>query len=170
MTAAARPVSDVHLVQVNVARLQAPLDSAQLKDFVDLLGPINALADSAPGFVWRLQDASGNATEIRFGSDPMLIVNLTVWESVEALWQFAYHSRHMDLLRRRREWFERHAESYLALWWVPAGTIPTTDDAHERLSSLRANGPTPFAFTFRAQFTAEGSPVASPPASDQMLG
>jgi Domain of unknown function (DUF3291) len=151
--------ADVHLAQANVARLLAPLDSAQLEAFVDLLAPINALADASPGFVWRLQDASGNATGIRFAPDPMVIVNLSVWESREALWQFVYRTRHMDLLRRRREWFERHLEPYLVLWWLPTGTIPSTDDAHERLAALRSRGPTPFAFTFGEGFAADGSPL-----------
>ncbi len=143
------------VAQVNIALPLEPLTSARLADFVDRLEPVNALADAAPGFVWRLQTESGDATGVQVSDDPLLIVNLTVWESVEALESFAYRqATHLAVLRRRREWFERHIEAPTALWWVAAGHIPTLDEALDRLATLRARGPSPQAFTFRERFPA----------------
>jgi Domain of unknown function (DUF3291) len=146
----------VHLAQVNVARLRAPLDSPQLADFVAGLEPINALGDASPGFVWRLQTEDGDATAVPVLDDDSLLVNLTVWESIEALAEFAYGGRHRQVMRRRREWFEKLAEAYLALWWVPVGHVPTVKEAEERLLHLRRHGPTPLAFTFRTPFAPPG--------------
>ena len=146
-----------HLAQVNIARLVAPLDSPQLAGFVANLQPINAIADASPGFVWRLQTEKGDATSLRFSDDEWLIVNMSVWESVEALLDYVYRSAHADVLRRRQEWFERMREAFVALWWIDAGTLPTIDDARERLAALRADGPTPFAFTLKQTF-----PVSRP--------
>jgi hypothetical protein len=145
------------LVQVNVARAKAPLDSAALAGFIALLEPVNARADAAPGFVWRLQDDAGDATSIRISEDAQLIVNLSVWESLEDLWQFVYDSGHIDVMRRRREWMERLAEAHLALFWIPAGSIPSVDEALARLDHLRAHGPTQHAFTFKHHFPPPGT-------------
>jgi len=142
-----------HLAQVNVATVRAPLDSPELAGFVAQLEPINALADHSPGFVWRLQTEDGDATAIRPFQDERIMVNLSVWESLEALRIFVYASRHLDVMRRRREWFHR-MDAYLALWWVPAGTIPTVAQAKDRLQLLAGNGPSPDAFTFRVPFPA----------------
>ncbi|HYW24438.1 MAG TPA: DUF3291 domain-containing protein [Terriglobales bacterium] len=142
-----------HVAQVNVARVLAPLDTPALKDFVDSLEPVNALADRSPGFVWRLQTESGDATAIRPYDDERIMVNLSVWRSPADLWNFVYLSRHLDFVRRRREWFER-IEPYLALWWVPAGTVPSVEEAKQRLERLRRDGPGPEAFTFRAPWGA----------------
>jgi hypothetical protein len=142
-----------HVAQVNVARMLAPLDSDVMRGFVDGLVPINALADGSPGFVWRLQTDAGDATAIRPYEDDRIMVNLSVWRSLPELWDFVYHSRHLDLMRRRREWFER-VDPYLALWWVPAGTLPTVEEAKLRLDRLRLDGPGPEAFTFRDPFPA----------------
>ena len=140
------------LAQVNIARLSAPLESEEIRDFREGLEPINALAERSPGFVWRLADESGDATAIRAFADEMIIVNLTVWESVEALRAFAYDTEHIAYLRRRREWFERMAEAYTTMWWVPAGHVPSVAEAAERLDLLRRRGPSPEAFTFRHPF------------------
>ena len=142
-----------HLAQVNVATVRAPLDSPELAGFVAQLEPINALADHAPGFVWRLQTEDGDATSIRPYDDERIMVNLSVWKSLESLRAFVYASRHLDVMRRRREWFHR-MDTYLALWWVPAGTIPTVAQAKDRLQLLAGNGPSPDAFTFRVPFPA----------------
>jgi hypothetical protein len=141
-----------HVAQINVGLPLEPLDSARLADFVAALDPVNALADAAPGFVWRLQTEDGNATAIRVLDDDRLIVNMSVWESVEALGAFVYRSAHTGVMRRRREWFVPMRESVTALWWVPAGTVPTVAEAETRLRHLRAHGPTPHAFTFRDPF------------------
>ena len=141
-----------HLAQVNIALPQAPLDSEQLAGFVEHLEPINVLADASPGFVWRLQTEDGDATGIRAFGDDRLIVNMSVWASIEALNDFVYRSGHADVLRRRREWFETMPELIMALWWIPAGTTPTIADTEERLEHLRRHGPSPRAFTFRESF------------------
>jgi hypothetical protein len=146
------PMGAHHLAQLNLATLRAPLDSPELADFVAQLAPINALADASPGFVWRLQTEDGDATAIRPYDDDRIIVNLSVWTSLQALRDFVYASRHLDVMRRRRQWFHRAAEAYLALWWVPARTIPTVAEAAERLERLRRDGPGPEAFTFREPF------------------
>ena len=142
-----------HLAQVNVATVRGPLHSPELAGFVAALEPINALADGSPGFVWRLQTEDGDATAIRPFEDERIMVNLSVWESLEALRTFVYASRHLDVMRRRREWFHR-MDAYLALWWVPAGTIPTVAQAKDRLQLLAGLGPSPDAFTFRVPFPA----------------
>jgi hypothetical protein len=116
------------------------------------LEPVNALADASPGFVWRLQTDEGDATSIRPFDDERIIVNMSVWESIEALWSFVYDGRHLDVMRRRREWFTRLGEAHQVLWWIPAGTIPASADIRDRIDHLRANGPTPHAFTFKRHF------------------
>ena len=143
-----------HLAQVNVGTLRAPLDGSELAGFVAQLEPINALADQSPGFVWRLQTEDGDATSIRPFEDERIMVNLSVWESLETLRAFVYASRHLEVMRHRRQWFHRMADPYLALWWLPAGTIPTVAEARKRLELLARNGPGPGAFTFRAPFPA----------------
>jgi Domain of unknown function (DUF3291) len=140
------------LAQVNVATLRAPLDGPELAGFVAQLEPINALADAAPGFVWRLQTEDGDATAIRPYDDERIMVNLSVWASLTALRDFVYASRHLGVMRHRRAWFSRMADPYLALWWVPAETIPTVAEARRRLELLARAGPTADAFTFRAPF------------------
>jgi hypothetical protein len=148
-------MSGHQLAQINVARLLAPIDAPETADFVAALGPVNARADRSPGFVWRLQTESGDATSVQAFDDPLVIVNLTVWESIEALEAFAYReASHLAVLRRRREWFERHTEAPTALWWVPTGHIPTVAEALDRLALLRAEGPSARAFTFRELFPA----------------
>jgi Domain of unknown function (DUF3291) len=143
-----------HLAQVNVATLRAPLDSSELAGFVAQLEPINALADASPGFVWRLQTEDGDATAIRPFDDDRIMVNLSVWASFESLRTFVYASRHLEVMRHRRAWFSRMADPYLALWWVPAGAIPTVAEARDRLQLLARLGPTADAFTFRSPFPA----------------
>ena len=141
-----------HVAQYNIARVLAPVDSPQLADFMAALDPINALAESSPGFVWRLQTGEGNATAVRPYDDDMILVNLSVWESVEALADFAYRSDHRAVLARRREWFEKQEAPYLVLWWVPFGHVPTVEEAKARLELLARHGPSPEAFTFRSPF------------------
>ncbi|MFC6886868.1 MULTISPECIES: DUF3291 domain-containing protein [Actinomadura] len=148
-------MSGSHLAQFNVATLRFPLDDPRLAEFVARLDPVNAAADGAPGFVWRLtEEGRPDATGLRpLGDD--VIINFSVWEDREALWDFAYRSGHLELLRRRREWFQRHAEAHSVLWWIPAGHVPTVEEAAERLALLRAEGPSPRAFTFNSAYTAE---------------
>ncbi|NLU68925.1 DUF3291 domain-containing protein [Streptomyces sp. HNM0574] len=149
-------MTESHLAQVNVGRIVAPLDSPELAGFVAQLPEINALADRSPGFVWRLVDEGGEeATGIRpEGEDDYLLINCSVWESVEALRNFTYHSDHLRVLGRRREWFHRMAEPHQALWWIPAGHRPTVAEAMDRVTRIRQHGPGPDAFTFRDPYPA----------------
>jgi len=146
-----------HLAQLNIGRLRAPVDDPATAEFMAALDPINALAEGSSGFVWRLQTEEGNATSIRaFEGDDLMILNLSVWESLEMLADYVYRTAHTAFLQRRREWFERLGEAYLVLWWIPAGTLPTIDEALARLDHLRASGPTAEAFTFRQPFARPG--------------
>ncbi|MFD9421149.1 MULTISPECIES: DUF3291 domain-containing protein [unclassified Streptomyces] len=142
------------LAQVNISRLRFPLDSAEFGDFVDALDPVNAVADRAEGFVWRLQSDTGNATDVAVLGDDWLIINMSVWRDADALTGFMYAGRHRELMARRREWFEHVQESMTALWWVPEGRRPTVADAEKRLLHLREHGPTAWAFTLRTRFPA----------------
>jgi hypothetical protein len=143
------------LAQVNIGRLRAPIDHPMIKDFADNLDPINALAEASPGFVWRLTDHDGHdATSMRPFPDHDVINNLSVWESVEDLEQYVYRGRHLDPLRRRREWFLPNTTPNTVLWWIPAGTVPTVAEAMERLATLTRSGPGPEAFTFRQRHEA----------------
>ena len=159
-------VAAYHVAQCNIGRVVAPLESPQLAGFVAALEPVNRLADAARGFVWRLQTEAGDATAIRAFEDDMLLLNMSVWESIEALAEFTYHTPHRDVLRRRRRWFERLTEAYLVLWWIPAGALPTVSDAKARLEKLRRDGPSPEAFTFQSPFPAPDASVASDPAGE----
>ena len=141
------------LAQFNVARPVAPLESDVMSEFMGALDKVNALAEAAPGFLWRLQDDSGNATALQ-PMGPGVIVNMSVWRDVAALSDFVHRSGHVDYLKRRREWFERIAEAYVVLWWVPAGHRPTVEEGVARLRTLREKGPGAEAFTFREAFAA----------------
>ena len=149
----------MHVAQLNVGRLRAPMGDPIIEDFRRNLWRVNRLAELSPGYVWRLQDESGDATSIKPFGDDLEIINLTVWESVEALADFTYRSAHVELLRRRRDFFEVPSKPILCLWWIPEGTVPTVDEAVARLEHLRARGPTPTAFTFRQRFEPDGGNV-----------
>jgi uncharacterized protein DUF3291 len=154
-------MSRYQLAQLNVAELKAPLDSPMLKDFVDNLDRINALADGSPGFVWRLMGDGNDATEVR----PMgekIIVNYSIWRDVETLRHFVYKTVHIEILKRKREWFERMSLPHV-LWWVPAGHIPSVQDAVAKLAYLRANGPSADAFHFGEIYSAPDAEVDRTP-------
>jgi hypothetical protein len=145
------------LAQLNIARPVEPLTSDRLAPFVALLEPVNALADAAPGFVWRLQTEDGDATAVRALGDDTFIVNMSVWESLEALAEFVFGGFHAEVMRRRREWFARLRDPYTVAWWVAVGERPTVADAEERLGCLRKHGPTRYAFTIQRAFPSPGS-------------
>lgn len=151
-----------HLAQLNVARPLHPLESPRMRGFVDNLARINALAESSPGFVWRLQSEAGDATAFTI-FDALTIPNLTVWQDLTSLHRFVYRSAHVEILKLRRHWFEKPVEAHSVLWWVEAGHTPTLAEARSRLERLRASGPTPEAFTFRAPFPAPGQSPADAP-------
>ncbi len=141
-----------HIAQVNIARMLYSMDAPEMQGFVDNLDPINALADKATGFVWRLQTDEGNATSLQPYDDDMLILNMSVWQDMESLKTYVYKTVHVEFVRRRKEWFELFKGSYTALWWVPAGHIPTMEEAMERLAYLEEHGETSYAFTFKNVF------------------
>ena len=159
-------MSKFELAQLNIAVLKAPLESPVMAEFVANLDRINAVAEAAPGFVWRLQTDDGDATALRPLGENVL-VNMSVWRDVAALNHYVYKSAHVEVMRRRKEWFERMAPAYLVLWWVPRGHRPTIEEAKRRLDLLRADGPTPRAFHFRSAFLA---PDAITPAAPFVFG
>ncbi|WP_424187826.1 DUF3291 domain-containing protein [Actinokineospora sp. G85] len=144
-----------HLAQLNVGTLRHPLDDPRMHGFTSMLDTVNAVADRAPGFVWRLIGDGGNdATAIRTSLGADVMVNMSVWESCDSLRDYVYRSGHLDLLRRRAEWFELPKTAFQVMWWIPAGHLPTVEEAVERLRLLRACGPSPSAFGFRDSYTA----------------
>lgn len=147
------------LAQLNIARPRAALDDPALAEFMANLDRINALAEAMPGFVWRLQDESGNATALTSPFGEGVIVNLTLWRGVEDLRRFTYRTEHAGFVRRRKEWFAELGGPYLVLWWVPAGHRPGLDEAKQRLEHLAAHGPTPEAFIFSRAFDPTGMPL-----------
>lgn len=154
MASSAPTASGHHLAQVNIARMLAPLDSPVMAGFVARLDEINALADRDPGFVWRFQSETGNATYLRPYDDDRILFNLSVWSSPDALKTFVYRGDHARVMAQRAQWFEHLTEAMLALWWIPTGHQPTVEEAKARLEHLRAHGPTAHAFTFRQSFPA----------------
>jgi hypothetical protein len=145
----------MQLAQVNIARMLAPMDSPVMSDFVANLDPINRLAESSPGFIWRLKDDTNNATSIKVFDDEFIIINMSVWESVDSLFNYVYKSDHVRVFRRKPEWFEKMTEMHMALWFIEPGQYPTPQQAEERIIYLRENGETPYAFTFKKRFTVE---------------
>jgi hypothetical protein len=146
-------MSKYQLAELNVAELKAPLDSPILKDFVDNLDRINALAESSPGFVWRLKGDGNDATSLRPLGDDM-IINLSVWRDAQSLSDYVYKTVHVEIMKRRREWFTRMGKMHMAMWWVPEGHEPTVAEAVARLERLRQQGPSPEAFTFGEAYSA----------------
>jgi Domain of unknown function (DUF3291) len=141
-----------HLAQINIGRLAAPIDDPKIAEFVSQLDAINAIADDAPGFVWRLKTESGNATDVVYNDDPFVIVNMSVWASLEALRDYAYKSEHVRVMRDRAKWFEKMEKPHYCLWWVPAGHIPTVAEGRERLEHYQLHGATPYSFWFSQPF------------------
>lgn len=146
-------MSSYHLAEFNISHCRAPLDTPAMSGFVEQLETLNALADESLGFVWRFKTEEGNATSVRPYDDPLIIVNLSVWESVETLRSYAYRSHHAEVYRRRKEWFQNSSNSTLVLWWTPAGTLPDVEEGRRRLERLAAHGPTPESFTFRSLYS-----------------
>jgi len=158
-------MSAYELAQLNIGIIKGPMDSPLMADFAANLQRINALAERSPGFVWRLQTDEGDATSIRPFENPNLLVNMSVWRDVASLNKYVYGSGHVELMRRRREWFERMPDAFLVLWWVPKGHRPSIPEAIARLDMLRAQGPTPDAFTFRTAFLPPDAVQSQPAAT-----
>jgi hypothetical protein len=156
-------MSGYELAQLNIGIVKGPMDSPVMADFAANLERINALAEHSPGFVWRLQTEAGDATAIRPFEDENMLVNMSVWRDVESLNRYVYTTAHVEIMRRRREWFERMSEAFMVLWWVPKGHRPTIAEALIALELLRHKGPTPKAFTFRQAYPAPDALQAEPP-------
>ncbi|AGI25005.1 hypothetical protein H681_15685 [Pseudomonas sp. ATCC 13867] len=148
--------SNYHLAQVNIAKARAPLDQPLMKGFVDQLDAINRLAEASPGFIWRLQTDEGDATSIRAFDDPLIIVNLSLWTSVEALREYVYGGEHLAVLRNKRDWMEKLPTPSLALWWLPAGELPDVWMARRKLELLQAQGACDEVFTFARPYSMPG--------------
>ena len=152
---------DFELAQINIARAVAPVDDPQLADFMAALDEINALAEASPGFVWRLQTEDGNATSIQAFDDPRLLVNMSVWESCDALFTYVYRSAHAKIMARRREWFDKMDGPYQALWWVTKGHRPSVEEGRKKLQVLAEQGPTPEAFTLKDRFPSPDAAIVA---------
>lgn len=148
-------MTSFHLAQVNIAMMRAPMTDPSMAGFVARLVEIQTLADESRGFIWRFKDEEyGSDVYTSLFNNESILFNMTVWESAEALKNYTYRSAHGELVRDRHKWFERFHGPYLALWWIPAGHIPTAVEAKARLDHLGAHGDTEFAFTFRRLFPA----------------
>ena len=152
------------LAQCNIGRARGAIDGAVMAGFVARLDDINSLAEGAPGFIWRLKTDAGNATSIQAFDDPLVLINLSVWESPDALRSFVYRSDHANVMRQRKSWFEKFDGMYLVLWWVPAGHRPTTLEAKARLDHLQRHGESVHAFSFAKLYPAPDQPAKSPSA------
>ena len=140
-----------HLAELNIGRLRYEIDDPRMADFVNNLAMINALAERSPGFVWRYQDDSGNATNTRpYADDSRIAINMSVWESVETLEKYVWQTVHKRFYGRRHEWFEKFEGPYFVMWWVPNGHRPTVAEALERLDHLKNNGPSDHAFGWQS--------------------
>jgi hypothetical protein len=137
-----------HLAQINVALMKAPLDDPIMAEFAAALNEVNAIADQSPGFVWRLQSESGNATDIHVYSDPKILINISVWQNVESLKKYVYKSLHGEFFVRRRQWFQRYEGEHFAMWWIPNDHLPTPEEGKAKLDYLTLYGDSPEAFTF----------------------
>ena len=143
----------MNLAQVNIARMLAPLETDIMADFVANLDPINTLADRSEGFIWRLQGDENNATALRVFEDNYLIINMSVWKDLESLFQFVNGTEHLEIYKRKKEWFHKMTDHHMAFWYVEKGHEPTPDEAKNKLEYLSANGESPLAFTFKNRFS-----------------
>lgn len=149
----------MHIAQMNVGTILYETTDSRMADFMNNLDRINALAETTPGFIWRLTGEGNNATDIRPAADPMFLVNMSVWKNVESLFDYVYRSDHRAFMVRRREWFAKPEGPYLVLWWVEEGHVPGVEEGLARLRYLAEHGPTPYAFTFKTVFPEVAAPV-----------
>ncbi len=141
-----------HIAQINVARMRFSIDDPGMADFVAQLDAVNGLADRSPGFVWRLQGEAGDATTIQAFDEANILINMSVWETIDALFDFTYKSGHTDVFRRRHEWFDTADGAHLALWWIRSGQLPRVEQGIARLKYLDRHGPSARAFTIKHRF------------------
>ncbi|WP_142786225.1 DUF3291 domain-containing protein [Changchengzhania lutea] len=145
-------MNEFHVAQVNIAKRLAPMEDPIMQDFVNNLGKINAIADISDGFVWRLKDDDEDEATDVF-QDDTLIINMSVWKNMESLFNYVYNSGHIEVLKRKKEWFSKIKMTHMAFWYVPIGVEPTFQDAKQRLDYINKHGDTPYAFTFKTKFT-----------------
>ena len=141
-------LQDYYLAQINVGLMKAPIDDPSMAEFAAALDQVNAVAEQSPGFVWRLRTSSGDATEIRAYPDPRILVNMSVWRSVEQLKAYVYTSLHREFFIRRRQWFKKLQSEHFAMWWLPAGHLPTVEEGKAKLEYLTLHEDSPECFTF----------------------
>jgi hypothetical protein len=147
-------MNNYQLAQINIARIKGvDINDPIMKEFVDNLDKVNALAENSEGFVWRLKDETNNATSLNPYNDEQVIINVSVWESIEALEHFVYKTFHTDFLKRRKEWFQTFGKAYTAMWWIPSGQFPTVQQAIDKLDHLQKNGASEIVFDFRKKFS-----------------
>lgn len=155
-----------HLAQINIGRLAAPQDDPRVRPFIEALDAINAVAEESPGFIWRLTGEGNDAMDVRYAPDPLLAINMSVWQDAESLFNYVYKSAHTPFMARRKEFFERFDGVYQALWWVEAGRRPTVDEGLSKLWLIERFGPSPQAFSFKKRFPepgVKGAPVDHKP-------
>ncbi|MBC9797444.1 DUF3291 domain-containing protein [Sinomicrobium weinanense] len=155
----------MQLAQVNIARMKGTIDSPVMADFVANLDRINTLAENSPGFVWRLKDDGNNATSMKIYDDDYIIVNMSVWTDIDSLFRYVYHSDHVEIFKRKKEWFHKMQEMHMAMWYIEDDLYPSVSDARERLEHIREHGETPYAFTFKNRFSP--APSSSAPLGDR---
>ena len=150
------------LAQVNIARFRLPQDHPANADFVNSLDRVNAIAESQPGFIWRLQGEGNDALDVQAFDDPNIAINMSVWSDIQSLVNFTYRNdEHKNIMRRRKEWFEK-IDFYMVLWWVEQGRRPTIEEAKIRLELLRQQGSTYSSFTFKKPFPAPTGETLNP--------
>lgn len=143
---------DYVIAEFNQASLKKPIDHLDNEEFVANLSRINSLAETSPGFIWRLIDENGyGATQIQAYQDPRIIINLSVWKDINSLYNYTYKSAHNEIFSRRREWFEKSNQSHV-LWWIPENTVPTLEEGIKRLNNLKQHGANPYAFTMHHSY------------------
>ncbi|MDB5013167.1 MAG: hypothetical protein JWQ25_1369 [Daejeonella sp.] len=154
-------MSDFHIAEINIAKMKGlDINDPIMKEFVDNLGKVNDIAEASEGFVWRLKDDSYNATSFNPYNDEQIIINISVWETIETLEHYMYKTFHSDFLRRRKEWFQAHGKASTAMWWIPAGQIPTLEEAIEKLDYLQIHGVSEKVFDLRNKFPKPRGSVA----------
>ena len=150
-----------HIAEINIARMKGvDINDPIMKEFVENLDAVNQIAESSEGFVWRLKDDTNNATSLNPYDDEQVIINVSVWQSIESLENFMYKTFHSEFLKRRKEWFVAYGTAHTAMWWVPAGHIPSTDEAEHKVQELRLLGPAPSAFNLRTMFSPTGEQIS----------
>lgn len=141
------------IAQYNIAEALDTMDSPVMADFVNNTDRINTLAEQSPGFIWRLiADDKNDSYSIQTFDSEFILINMSVWETRDALFQFVYNSGHMEIFRRKKEWFQKMPKMHMVLWNLDTGHIPTIQEGKERLKYLQQYGESEFAFTFKSNF------------------